>query len=101
MPQILTLGLFDSNETENCCVILSAIDNYACRCNLITVCIIRRGGFSANASVVSRDEPCDTCTEESESVLSGARRGEIYSATFPCKFNSFRTNPEPRSLLDF
>ena len=26
--------------------------------------------------MVSRDEPCDTCTEESESVLSGARRGE-------------------------
>lgn len=34
--------------------------------------------YSANASVVSRDEPCDTCTE-SESVLSGARRGMFHS----------------------
>ncbi|XP_070207218.1 segment polarity protein dishevelled homolog DVL-3-like isoform X2 [Littorina saxatilis] len=34
----------------------------------------RPPSFHANASVVSRDEPCDTCTEESESVLSGARR---------------------------
>ncbi|XP_025083627.1 segment polarity protein dishevelled homolog DVL-3-like isoform X2 [Pomacea canaliculata] len=33
----------------------------------------RPPSFHANASVVSRDEPCDTCTE-SESVLSGARR---------------------------
>ncbi|KAH9490007.1 Segment polarity protein dishevelled DVL-3, partial [Bulinus truncatus] len=33
----------------------------------------RPPSFHANASVVSRDEPCDTCTE-SESVLSGTRR---------------------------
>ncbi|XP_059167145.1 segment polarity protein dishevelled homolog DVL-3-like isoform X6 [Physella acuta] len=34
----------------------------------------RPPSFHANASVVSRDEQCDTCTD-GESVLSGARRG--------------------------
>uniref|UniRef100_A0A0B6ZCZ3 Uncharacterized protein n=1 Tax=Arion vulgaris TaxID=1028688 RepID=A0A0B6ZCZ3_9EUPU len=34
----------------------------------------RPPSFHANASVVSRDEPCDTCNE-SDSVLSGVRRG--------------------------
>ncbi|XP_076451953.1 segment polarity protein dishevelled homolog DVL-3-like isoform X4 [Babylonia areolata] len=34
----------------------------------------RPPSFHANASVVSREEPCDTCTEESESVMGGARR---------------------------
>ncbi|BFZ23255.1 hypothetical protein BsWGS_26296 [Bradybaena similaris] len=34
----------------------------------------RPPSFHANASMVSRDEPCDTCTE-SDSVVSAARRG--------------------------
>nr|QEQ92647.1 dishevelled-related protein [Lymnaea stagnalis] len=54
----------------------------------------RPPSFHANASsVVSRDEPCDTCTE-SESVLSGTRRGPRING------HSHVKHRDPRGLYD-
>ncbi|GFS19098.1 segment polarity protein dishevelled-like protein DVL-3, partial [Elysia marginata] len=52
--------------------------------------------YSANASVVSRDEQCDTCTE-SESVVSGTRRGPRLNGHGHSKHERHRL---PRALYE-
>ncbi|KAK3793983.1 hypothetical protein RRG08_011514 [Elysia crispata] len=56
----------------------------------------RPPSFHANASVVSRDEQCDTCTE-SESVISGTRRGPRLNGHGHSKHERHRL---PRALYE-
>ncbi|GFO05723.1 segment polarity protein dishevelled-like protein dvl-3 [Plakobranchus ocellatus] len=56
----------------------------------------RPPSFHANASVVSRDEQCDTCTE-SESVVSGTRRGPRLNGHGHSKHERHRL---PRALYE-
>ncbi|RUS90214.1 hypothetical protein EGW08_001995 [Elysia chlorotica] len=56
----------------------------------------RPPSFHANASVVSRDEQCDTCTE-SESIISGTRRGPRLNGHGHSKHERHRL---PRALYE-